>query len=347
LDVPGKPKKLINWQLPMQRVLYALVPIVASGVYFFGWRSLLVVAVANAVAFASEYAFTRREGQPVTSAVFVTGTLFALSLPPMLPLWMVALGSAFGVVFGKMVFGGFGKNVFNPALTGRAFIYISFGDYMTARCWTHPIDGLLGGLLSYANTAADAITRATPGSWIKYTAEELASRGIAETAFSIQRLLVGNVAGVIGGTSAILVVLGGLYLVRTKAANWRLPLTVILGFALSHFMLTFFGVAFAANAPDNMDMSAKLLRALILTFDAACAGSLLFGAFFYATDPVSAPKTDEARWIYGFVIGVLSSLISLFTVWPAGTMFAVLFANMFAPITDIAVKSIKEKRKQA
>jgi Na+-transporting NADH:ubiquinone oxidoreductase subunit B len=331
----------------MQRVLYALAPIVASGVYFFGWRSLLVVAVANAVAFASEYAFTRREGQPVTSAVFVTGTLFALSLPPMLPLWMVALGSAFGVVFGKMVFGGFGKNVFNPALTGRAFIYISFGDYMTARCWTHPIDGLLGGLLSYANNAADAVTRATPGSWLKYPIGELADKGLSLDMFSLDKLVIGNIAGVIGGTSAILVLMGGLYLVRTKAANWRLPLMVIVGFAATHFLMTFFGAAYTANAPEGLDIAARLLRALRYTFTAACAGSLLFGAFFYATDPVSAPKTDEARWIYGFVIGVLSSLISLFTVWPAGTMFAILFANMFAPITDIAVKSIKEKRKQA
>ena len=342
--MPGKPKKLINWQLPMQRVLYALAPIVASGVYFFGWRSLLVVAVANAVAFFSEYVFTRREGQPVTSAVFVTGTLFALSLPPMLPLWMVALGSAFGVVFGKMVFGGFGKNIFNPALTGRAFIYISFGDYMTARCWTHPIDGALGGLLQFAN---DAVTRATPGTWLKYTAEQLTANGIEPAMFSLEKLVLGNIAGVIGGTSAVLVVIGGLYLVRTKAANWRLPLAVILGFSITHFLLTFFGAAYAANAPENMDVAARLLRASYFTFSSACAGSLLFGAFFYATDPVSAPKTDEARWIYGLEIGVLSSLIGLFTVWPAGTMFAILLANMFAPITDIAVKGIKEKRKQA
>ncbi len=345
--MPGKPKKLINWQLPMQRVLYALAPIVASGVYFFGWRSLLVVAVANAVAFLSEYVFTRRDGQPVTSAVFVTGTLFALSLPPMLPLWMVALGAAFGVVFGKMVFGGFGKNIFNPALTGRAFIYISFGDYMTARCWTHPFDGLLGGLLRYANDAADAVTRATPGTWLKYTAEQLTANGLDISMFSLEKLVLGNIAGVIGGTSAILVVIGGLYLVRTKAANWRLPLTVILGFAITHFLLTFLGAAYAANAPEGMELAARLLRALRYTFTSSCAGSLLFGAFFYATDPVSAPKTDEARWIYGLVIGVLSSLISIFTIWPAGTMFAILFANMFAPITDIAVKSIKEKRKQA
>jgi len=345
--VPQKPKKLINWQLPMQRVLYALAPIVASGVYFFGWRSLLVVAVANLTAFLSEYAFARREGQPVTSAVFVTGTLLALSLPPMLPLWMVAVGAAFGVVFGKMVFGGFGKNVFNPALTGRAFIYISFGDYMTARCWTHPFDGMAGGLLSYANTAADAFTRATPSSWLKYTAEELAARGLESSMFSFSRLVFGNVAGVIGGTSAVLVVIGGIYLMRTKAANWRLPLSVIAGFAVTHFLLTFFGAAYSGNAPALSSVAAQMLRALRMTFAAACAGSLLFGAFFYATDPVSAPKTDEARWLYGALIGILSSLIGLFTVWPAGTMFAILLANMFAPITDYAIKSIKEKGKNA
>ncbi len=342
-----KPVKLINWQLPMKRVLYALAPIVASGVYFFGWRSLLIVALANLVAFFSEYAFTRREGQPVTSAVFVTGTLFALSLPPMLPLWMVALGSGFGVVFGKMVFGGFGKNVFNPALTGRAFIYISFGDYMTARCWTHPVDGWLGGLVRYANTAADAITQATPSSWLKLSEADFAARNLDPAMLGLGRLLVGNVAGVIGGTSAVLVILGGLYLMRTKAANWRLPLGVILGFSICHFLLTLTGSAYASSAPEGMALAGRLLRALRYTFVAATAGSLLFGAFFYATDPVSAPKTDEARWLYGLFIGVLSSLIGLFTVWPAGTMFAILLANMFAPITDYAVRSLKDKGKKA
>ncbi len=344
--MPQKPAKLINWQLPMRRVLYALVPIVASSVYFFGWRALVVVAVANGTAFLAEYAFTRREGQPVTAAAFVTGTLFALSLPPMLPLWMVVIGCAFGIVFGKMVFGGFGKNVFNPALTGRAFIYISFGDYMTARCWVHPIDGFFGGLVRYANVAADAVTRATPGSWLKYSADELAARGLDSSLFTVQRLVIGNVAGVIGGTSAVLVVAGGIYLMWTKAANWRLPVSVLGGFAITHFLLTFSGAAYVANAPDGTLLVERVLYALRMTFSAAAAGSLLFGAFFYATDPVSAPKTDEARWLYGILIGVLSSLIGLFTVWPAGTMFAILLANMFAPITDYAIKNFKDKGKK-
>lgn len=327
--MPAKTKsKSINWQLPMKRVLYALMPIVASAVYFFGWRTILVLVVANVAGYLSEYSFTRREGQPVTSAVFVTSTLFALSLPPLLPLWMVVVGIVFGVVFGKMVFGGFGKNIFNPALTGRAFIYISFGDYMTARCWTHPIDGILGGFTSFAHSTTDAITQATPSTWLKPV--NMAAETMDPALFSWTRLILGNTAGCIGGTSALLVLLGGLYLIRKKAANYRVVVSMLLGFIVMQGILHLIGVTTASNP----------LKAVL-------AGSVLFGAFFYATDPVSAPKTDEGRWLYGGVVGMLSSLIQVFTVWPEGTMFAILLGNMFAPITDYAIKSVKQKAKQA
>ena len=326
--MPAKQKKIINWQLPMKRVLYALVPIVVSSVYFFGWRALVVLIVANAAGVLSEAIFTRKAGQPVTSAVFVTSTLFALSLPPLLPLWMVVVGIVFGVVFGKMVFGGFGKNIFNPALTGRAFIYISFGDYMTARCWTHPIDGILGGVASFVNSAADAVTQATPSTWLKPV--NLAAETTDPSLFSWVRLALGNTAGCIGGTSALLVVLGGLYLIRKKAANYRVVVAMLLGFISMQGALYLAGIATASNP-----------------FKAVLAGSVLFGAFFYVTDPVSAPKTNEGRWLYGGVVGILSSLIQVFTVWPEGTMFAILLGNMFAPITDYAIKSAKQKAKTA
>jgi Na+-transporting NADH:ubiquinone oxidoreductase subunit B len=324
--VPTKPTKVINWQLPMQRVLYALVPIIIASVYFFGWRALVLIGVANVAGFISEAAFTRKAGQPVTSAVFVTSTLFALSLPPLLPLGMVVVGIVFGVVFGKMVFGGFGKNIFNPALVGRAFIYISFGDYMTARCWTHPIAGLLGGLTSYANSASDAITQATPTTWLKPV--NLMMDRMPVELFSGEKLILGNTAGCIGGTSALLVLLGGLYLIKTKAANYRAVISMLLGFVGMQAALHMAGISTASNP----------VQALL-------AGSVLFGAFFYVTDPVSAPKTQEGRWLYGAIIGMLSSLIQVFTVWPEGTMFAILLGNMFAPITDYAIKSVKAKTK--
>jgi len=329
----GGRAKLINWQLPMKRMLYALTPIMVSAVYFFGWRALIMLIVVNAAAFISEYAFARQYQQPVTSAVFVTGCLFTLSLPPQLPLWMAIVGIVFAVVFGKMVFGGFGKNVFNPALTGRAFIYISFGDYMTARSWVHPLcpphGGPFGGLLAYANQAPDAVTQATPGAWLSLVrAGQALPLNVEPAHFAWPNLLLGNTAGCIGGTSAVLVLLGGLYLIRTKAANYRIVVAALLGY------LTMQGALFLAGVPA----AANPLQTVL-------AGSILFGVFFYATDPVSACKTNVGRWLYGAFIGVMSSLITVFSVWPAGTMFAILLANMFGPITDYAINSYKNRKR--
>lgn len=309
----GPTIKLIKWQLPMKRVLYALAPIVAASVYFFGWRALVMLAVVNAAGFAVEYAFTRSWKEPVSSAVFVTSCLYALSLPPTLPYWMAVMGVVFGVAFGKMVFGGFGRNIFNPALTGRAFIYVCFGDFMTAR-WSPALSGPWGGLIRYAS-APDAITSATPGMLMK-----------AGQTFPLWRLLLGNTSGTMGGTCAFLVILGGLYLLYTKAANYRIAVSAIAGYALMQALLWFSGVKGATDP----------LRGML-------AGSFMIGAFFYATDPVSAPKTNEARWLYGTFIGAMSSLISTFSAWPAGTMFAILLANMFAPIADHLVRALKAK----
>lgn len=345
--MPKKTATFIKWQLPMQRVLYALVPIVLSSVYFYGWRALLMVVVANATAFVAEYRFTRKDNQPCTSAAFVTGTLFGLGLPPLLPIWMVIMGTAFGIVFGKMVFGGFGKNVFNPALTGRAFIYISFGDWMTARGWTHAIPGVQGrplfpgGFAAWTATSSfgkDALTQATPGSWLTWPETLLHERLLAEGEvlsdyFTWIHLFLGNTAGVIGGTSALLVIAGGLYLLFTKTANYRIVVTAILGYLISQSALHFSGALSSTGT-----FAAAPQQALF-------AGSVLFAVFFYATDPVSAPKTNAARWIYGSFIGLIYPVLTTFSVWPAAAQFSILLANMFSPITDYAVNSLKGKKK--
>lgn len=293
---------LIKWQQPMTRVLIAVAPLAAAGVYWFGWRVLALLALVNTLAFLSEYAFTRGWKEPVTSAVFVTGTLFTLSLPPNLPFWMAGVGIIFAVVFGKMVFGGFGRNAFNPAMTGRAFIYICFGHHMTGM-WPDPVGGALGGL---ARWSSDAITSATPGMLLKQG-----------ESFALLDLFLGNSSGTIGGTSAVLAIVGGLYLLWTKAANYRIVVAGFVGFLLTHTALWLAGV----------DKVADPLHAIL-------AGSFVVGMFFYATDPVSASQVNEGRWIYGAFIGIMSSLISSFSMWPAGTMFAILLANMFAPIMD-------------
>ncbi len=311
----------------MVAVLWGLLPIAVSSVYFFGWRAGVMLLWCNAVAFFCERLFSRRYHEPVSSAVFVTGTLFAMSLPPLLPFWMAAVGVAFGIIFGKMVFGGFGRNVFNPALTGRAFIYISFGGPMTAQCWTHPLGGPAGGFLAWTAALPDAITSATPGTWLKMGAAQLAEMGVGPEHFTWQSLLLGNSAGCIGGTSAVLVLLGGAWIIWKKAASHRIVIGCLAGYVLCHTLLWSLGAG-KAVAPHL----------------AVLAGSGLIGFFFYATDPVSACKTNPGRWFYGLLIGVLSSLITAFSVWPAGTMFAVLIANMFAPIIDISVRGLQQRR---
>ena len=128
-----KKKPLIKWQKPNVAVMYALIPAILGSIYFFGLRSLLVLSIVTIAGFLTEYIFLKAYyKEPVSSAVFVSCFLFTLSLPPTIPIWIAVVGIVFGILFGKMVFGGFGRNIFNPAITGRAFIYISFGAPMTA-----------------------------------------------------------------------------------------------------------------------------------------------------------------------------------------------------------------------
>ncbi|MCK4925688.1 MAG: RnfABCDGE type electron transport complex subunit D, partial [Spirochaetes bacterium] len=144
---PIKKKRLIKWQKPNVNVMYALIPATIASIYFFGWRSLLMFAVVCVAGFLTEFVFLKAYyKEPVSSAVFVSCFLFTLSLPPTLPLWIAVVGIVFGIAFGKMVFGGFGRNIFNPALTGRTFIYISFGGPMTA-AWVSHIGGGAGGFV--------------------------------------------------------------------------------------------------------------------------------------------------------------------------------------------------------
>jgi len=298
---------LILRQKLMSRVLLALAPLAAAAVYFFGWRVVLLLACANAAGFLTEYLFCRAWKQPVSAAVFVTSSLLVFSLPPPIPIWMAIAGTVFGVLFGKMAFGGFGRNVFNPALTGRAFLYLCFGAHMTGR-WSLPVEGPFGGFAAYA---PDAVTAATPGMLLKTGA-----------LFPLADLVFGRTAGTIGGTSALLALAGGLYLLITRTANWRIPVAGTLGFLAAQTLFWKLGAARAADP----------LHALL-------AGSFLVGILFYATDPVSAAQTQPGRWLYGAAVGILSSVIGVFSVWPAGTMFAILLANMFAPLADHAIRT--------
>ncbi len=296
----------------MNRMLYALAPIVLASVYFFGWRSLLVFVIVNIVGFLSEYLFVRIYNQKVSTAVFVTNTLFALSLPPAIPLWIAVVGIIFGVVFGKMVFGGFGKNIFNPALTGRAFIYVSFVVPMTST-WFNPIGGTFGGFVRFM---PDAVTQATP--------LRLLAKG---TNVPLLNLFLGNIPGSVGETCALLIIIAGIYLVWTKTASYRVILSGLISFLAFELIFWLLGIRGASEPLHSL-----------------FAGSFLFGIIFMATDPISASQTtDIGRWIYGGIIGMLTVLIRLFAVWPEGITFAILIANMFAPLLDYTIKSVKKR----
>lgn len=307
----------IQKQQAMRNVLVALSPLCVAAIYFFGWRFLAVLAIVVAAGLLSEWLMARRYQVKVTESVFVSCLLFALSLPPGIPLWMAALGIAFGIVFGKMVFGGFGKNVFNPAITARAFVYISFGVPMTAR-FIEPqtaISWFPGGFGTWFTTA-DSVSAATP---------------MATGSLSYLELLLGPISGSFGETSAILIILGGAYIIYKKAANWKIVAGSISAFLVLQTIL------WAAGHPNAHDPLYALL-----------SGSFLLGAFFMVTDPISSSQsTDPGRWIYGILFGLLTVTIRVFSNWAEGVTFAILLVNMFGPLFDHYFKQAKAKKKAA
>ncbi len=307
-----KKKPLIKWQKPMVGVMIALIPAIVASIYYFGWRSLLMLAVVTVAGFLTEYLFLRAYyKEPVSSAVFVTCFLFTLTLPPTLPIWIAIVGVVIGVLFGKMVFGGFGRNIFNPAITGRAFIYISFGAPMTA-AWVNPFKGFPGG---FGVFASDAVTSATPMMQIAKGAE-----------VSKVSLLLGNISGCLGETSAILLLIGGIYIIVKKFASYRIVISGTLSMLLIQTVLWLFRV-----------------KGIIDPLSALLGGGFMLGILYMATDPVSASQTNPGRWIYGAFIGAVTAIIRNFSIWSGGVMFAILLGNMFAPILDYYIKQAKKK----
>lgn len=300
-------KNLFMKQAVMNKVLYALTPITLFSIFLFGWRVLAVVAVTNIVAALTEYMFIRlKKNGKISMAVFVTGTLLALTLPPTIPLWMAAVGAIVGVTFGKMVFGGFGMNVFNPAIVGRTFIYVSFPNAMTVR-WLEPFTNFPGGFTSWQNVSS--ITTATPMIHFR-------NSGVFT---EVPKLFFGLIPGSMGETSALLILLAAIYMVVTKTAKWQAMASTLLSFIV--FTLIFYGIN-----PTTFILS----------------GGILFGAVFMTTDPISMPKNKTAIWIYGILVGFLTVFIRRFSLFAEGFMFALLLGNSFMPIIEYALNKKKK-----
>ncbi len=302
----------------MTRVLISLLPLLLASVYLFGLRTLVLLSVVTITGIVSEYVIMRLingDKAKVSEAVLVTCLLYTLTLPPSVPFWIAALGIAFGVVFGKCVFGGFGKNIFNPALVGRCFIYVAFPAHMTIT-WAQPYTGLLGGFVKWSS-GVDAMTSATPMIL-------LGKEGIVT---DYLRLFLGNISGSLGETSALLILLAGIYLIVTKTASWKIIVSSLVTFAVFSSILYFTGV-----------IEADPLFSIL-------SGGFLFATVFMATDPVSAPKQELSKYIYGVLIAIVAMIIRAFSLFTEGIMFAILIVNAFVPLIDRNIKILKSKKK--
>lgn len=305
-------------QKMMRTVLIAMILPILFGTYLFGLRVLVMLATVIAAGTLTEYLFAKRYKKKVSEAVLVSCILYTLTLPAHMPIWMAVVGIVFGIFFGKMVFGGFGTNPFNPALVARAFVYVNFPEPMTI-AWTNISKGFPGGFGTYLNAPIDAVTEATP---------MILFNNMGEKAASLADSFLGFVPGAIGETSAMIILICAAYLIWKKVASWEVMVGSVVGF------LTLQTILFYATDLQVMD-----------PIYAVFMGGFLFATVFMATDPISCCKTKEGKFIFGFIVGIVTVLIRAMSLFNGGAMFAVLIANTFGPIIDVAVRKLKARNK--
>ena len=258
-----------------------------------------------------EVIFATVRKHEINEGFLVTGLLFPLTLPPTIPLWQVAVGISFGVVIGKEVFGGTGMNFLNPALTARAFLFFAYPAEMSGEIWT----------------AVDGFSGATP-------LGVLAELGPSGVDITWSQAFWGTIPGSMGETSTVACLIGALILVMTGVGSWRIMLGMLVGgLFLSSLLFALAG----PNSPGMFHVSPMWHFVL---------GGFAFGMVFMATDPVSGSMTMKGKFVYGFVIGVMSILVrSLNPAFPEGVMLSILFGNVFAPLIDHFVVKSNIKRR--
>lgn len=287
-------------RLVMLDVIIALIPAGLAAIFFFGLSAALVIATSVASSVLAEYLWCKILKKPVSTgdlSAIITGLLLAYSLPPKTPLWVVIIGSVFAIIVVKQLFGGLGHNFMNPALCGRAFMLASWPAYMTS--WTAP--SVFG---------VDAVSSATPLE--NMTVESLDSLP------PLSQMFFGNTAGSIGETSAVLIILGGLYLVIRKVIPWRIPVC---------YVLTAYVLGFIFGG-GNMWQNFTLANMHIFS------GAILLGAIFMATDYTTSPITPIGHIIFGIGCGLITMLIRLAGGYAEGVTYAILIMNALTPLID-------------
>jgi electron transport complex protein RnfD len=282
----------------MYFVIAALLPAAAAGIFFFGLSALLLIVVCVAAAILTEYIICRLMNKDCTiwdGSAVVTGLLLALSITPAMPLFAAVLGVVFAVVIGKHLFGGLGYNIFNPTLIGRAFLAATFPVYLTT------------GVAPFAWRGLETVSGASP----------LALAKFQHQLTPYWNLLLGNISGSVGETSALLLLLGGLFLAWRGVLNWRIPVSYLGSVAI------FSGIFWLIDPSKYPDPLFHLL-----------AGGLMLGAWFMATDLVTSPLTKKGMLIFGAGAGILVVIIRLFSGLPEGVMYSILFMNAFVPLIN-------------
>jgi len=322
----------------MSLVLVALMPPFFFGIYNTGYQSHMamgrmldfipvfvtgltivmpILIVSYAVGLFWEALFARIRNHKISEGFLVTGLLFPLTLPPTIPLWQVAVGISFGVVIGKEIFGGTGRNFLNPALTGRAFLFFAYPGSMSG-------DAVWRVVARADTKMVDAVSGATPLAVAGLAqASESVTTLLDKAGYTMGTLMLGTHPGSVGETSALLCLVGALVLMVVGVASYRIIIGGILGVLATGFFLNFF-----AGPNSSAWLGINPFYHLIL-------GGFAFGIAYMATDPVSAPGMNRAKWIYGFLIGVFTVLIRVFNpAYPEGVMLAILFMNLFSPLLD-------------
>lgn len=301
----------------MVDVLIALLPVVIFAIYQFGWDAVIRLVISAIVFVLGEVVTTFFRTKPHPSikdwkekfkvryktltinnvtAPLVSAVIFAMIIPSTLPLYVTAVGALFSILVAKAAFGGLGSNIFNPAGVGRVFVGLSFTS-------------------QFNYTGIDAVVGATPLSAAK---DALLNIPNLLQNYTVTDLFLGNIPGSMGEISALLIIVGAIYLFARRAADFRVTLSTLLSFTV---MMVIAAIAVGGNVVD------------IVTYQ-LLAGGLLFGAVFMVTDPVTSPVTKPGRWIYGLLVGSIIAFIRLFGSYPEGTVFAILLANIFVPLMD-------------
>ncbi|MBN2271141.1 MAG: RnfABCDGE type electron transport complex subunit D [Sedimentisphaerales bacterium] len=307
----------------MVDVVIGLAPAIAAAGYYFRLRALILISTCVIASVATEWVcnIVRKKACSLGDfSAVVTGIILALSLPPRLPVWTAVIGSVFAIAIGKMVFGGLGSNIFNPAMAGRTFLAVSFGTLMTTWATPATIDGKMPKIA--AENMIHARTQATPLAWSKMAIKnQLGADIYGEQNF--KWTVTGEVGGCLGETSVIALAIGLGYLLMRRTIAFHIPLAV----ALSAFVfgtITYWIDSYSYVQP----------------FYHLTSGGLLLCAFFIATDPVTAPLTRRGMWIFGIGVGGLTMLIRVFGGYPEGVMFSVLIMNAVTPLIDRLCKRV-------